>query len=95
MSQRLGHVLSISNLISWLEHKPEDEDYEFWRSTRCLFKQYLLAHGFVHGSKLMSDAFTWLHQNYNYVACGEAGVNGWTFGQALDRAHEMRHAAGV
>jgi hypothetical protein len=89
----LKYLLNIKTLVSWLKAKPKDEEYVFSDCQgRCLFSQYIIAHGVEwHNLKNPEGFAIWmeLHELYGHIAIAHPQ----TFGGALSRAQSLQSEA--
>jgi hypothetical protein len=95
-------VLSTASLIAWLEQQVPSDRYNYEDSRCCVLAQYFKAQGYK-GVKLMPYMYTYkgllavlgyktLPTGWEYVASGDWGGGGWTFGDALERAKVLEDA---
>lgn len=88
--------LNLTGLISWLEQKDPTEEYDWNDCSRCLVAQFLLESTGNRKTCSYERPCGGL-KNYHYIGAGQCWETGfgrnpgkWTFGQALQRAKEVR-----
>jgi hypothetical protein len=89
-------VFSLESVIAWLEQRPPKKRYNYGNiDGKCLFGQYIAAHGLTWGkgtnnyAKCLADIE--VPDNYGAV-CARSYISlkrPWTFGAALKRAREV------
>lgn len=100
-------MLSLDNLIAWLEQRPADGTYDYCSSTRCLLAQYFTTKGlkafsvtpgiYTTGKYSWNEKIHLLPGGWEEIALGEAKnfngrLNGvWTYGSALQRAKALKY----
>lgn len=97
MTKPLEEVFTIDNLISWLETKNPDEEYDYMNNYNCLFSQFLRANGFenmsVGGTYIVhNDKYFTITDQINNIALDERYNRDETFGDALKRAKKIRES---
>lgn len=93
-------ILSLDNLIAWLEQQPADETYPYSESRGCVLAQYFTAMGLkdvlVTPGQYAAGRFSYPRK---LLPAGWEGIaNGfpsgaWTFGAALRRAKALQKAS--
>lgn len=90
----LDQVLTLDNLISWLETKHPAETYEMADSKICMLAQWLKTIDVDAVSTLGGDSFTYtvlgkpyhMPRHFGKVVFSAYDIGGNTFGDALKRA---------
>jgi len=95
-----GDVFSLASLIAWLETKPADKTYNFYRAESCLLGQWTkyidpfaksLHHEGHRSSEYRIFGETVDLARFYYVA--NSSKNDFTFGAALARARKAAQAS--
>lgn len=93
--------LLLDALIAWLEKHPADEQYCFTDYGLCLAAQYNASIGRRYDrDHIRLDVYSTIalggrHSNATFdekleaIACAVGDSSGWTFGEAVERAHKI------